>query len=583
MERVYVLATNKIEILILVAIIVLAGASVSDAADQPAIRISVSADKSKIPVPVTGRLFLMISHQRTKEPRLTAPGTYVYYFNDPDTPYAALFAVDVSSWKPNRTVVVGRGAVGYPYSSLSELPAGEYYIQAVFNVYTRFARADGHTIYAHADAGEGQAFNLSPGNLVSEPQLMRLNPQKGMQLRLKLTRVLPPIESVPDSRYVKTVHVKSALISRFWGADMYFGATVVLPKDYDKHPDVHYPVVFQMGHFDEGAPLQYSDEEPEAPAADATAKQIKSYRWHKAFHDAWTSDSLPRVVLISLQHPTPYYDDSYLMNSANNGPWEDAFFKEMLPFLEAKFRIIPQPYARVLFGGSTGGWVSAALQIRHPRDFGGSWSFVPDPLDFTEFCNINLYKDGNAFRIPGYEWIAPERYFSRGVSGEPHFRWRDMSRLSEVLGSKGRSGENLDMWSAVFGPVGTDGYPKPVWDHISGDIDHAVVEYWRKHDFDLREYLQRNWNEIGADLVGKLHFAVGDMDNFYLNNAVYRMQDLLEASTPSYGGSFKFGRPKIGHEWLGYEPWPTALFEEMASQIEQNSPEMDRPAQWRYQ
>ncbi len=561
-----------------------AGVGVSGAAlARPAIRVNITLDATAHPAPVTGRVFLMISRNQDLEPRLVPQYTFVYYFDDPSMPFAPLFGKDVDDLAPGKAVTMDEKTLGFPYASLRDFPPGEYSVQAVLNVYTKFERADGHAVYAHANQGEGQQFHIAPGNLVSEPMRVRIDPARGVALNLKLTRVIPPIPIPPDTKYVKRVRFKSELISRFWGRDMDFGAIVVLPKGYDEHPEVRYPVVFQQGHWEEGIPAGYTEDLPDAPAADAPIAVVNRYQRKKAFHDAWLSDSFPRVILVSLQHPTPYYDDSYLANSANNGPWQDAFLQEMLPFLETKFRIIAKPYARVMFGGSTGGWISAALQIHRPNDFGGAWIFAPDPVDFREFLNVDLYSDDQAFVAPGYEWTAPERFMSRSVKGQPRVTVKGLSQLSAVLGSHGRSGEFLDMWSAVYGPVGADGYPRLVWDHATGKIDHTVAEYWRSHDFDLREYLQRNWNSIGPSLVGKLHFATGDMDNFYLNLAMYRMEEFLNSTAdPAFGGSVKFGRPMIGHIVFGYDPWPMAMLEDMAAQIERNTPAGDGPVQWRY-
>ena len=553
------------------------------AADAPRIHVSMSFDKALRAQAVNGRAFLMIGRKPGVEPRLTAPYTFAYYFNDPSMPYAPIYGMDVNELAPGQSVSMDETTPGYPFASLRNLPPGDYTLQAVLNVYTLFKRADGHSIYAHADRGEGQQFHVSPGNLVSEPVTLHIDPAQGIDVSLKFTRTIPEIKPVADTRYVKRVRFKSALISRFWGHDMWFSAIVVLPKGYDEHKNVRYPLVFHQGHFQEGVPFGFSEQAPPEAPADASPALQKHYRAAKAFHEAWQSESLPRMILVSLQHPTPFYDDSYLVNSANNGPWEDALFKEMLPFLEAKFRIIRKPYARVLTGGSTGGWISAALQIRHPREFGGAWSFCPDPVDFREFLNSDLYKDESAFTVPGYDWVAPERFMSRTVKGEPRVTVRSLSQISAVLGSNGRSGEFLDMWSAVYGPVGTDGYPRLIWDHGTGKIDHEVAEYWRSHDFDLRDYLERNWSQVGPNLVGKLHFICGDMDNFYLNLSMYRLEEFLKsAKDTEYGGSFTYGRPMIGHEYYGYDPWPIPMLEEMAATISRNAPAGDDPSSWRY-
>ncbi len=554
------------------------------AADGPPIQVSVTLDRNARAEPVTGRLFFMITRKEGVEPRLAAGATYAYYFNDPSLPYAPLFGMDVSALQPGKAAVMDDTALGYPFRSLRDLPAGDYVVQALLNVYTQFKRADGHTIWAHADNWEGQQFHLSPGNLVSEPAKVRLDPGRGIKLSLNLSRAIAPIKPPQDTRYIKYVRFKSELISKFWGRDMYFGAIVVLPKGYDEHPDVRYPVVFHQGHFQEGAPLGFTEEEPKPPPAGASPRTQKRYRGQKTLYDAWLGNApLPRMILVSLQHPTPYYDDSYLANSVNNGPWADALFKEMLPLLEKKFRMIGKPYARVMTGGSTGGWVTAALQIHYPDEFGGAWSFCPDPVDFREFVNVDLYKDDYAFTVPGYEWIAPERPMSRTVKGQPRMTVRELSRLSEVLGTRGRSGEFLDMWSAVYGPVGPDGYPRLIWDHRTGKIDRQVIEYWRAHNFDLREYLERNWSTIGSKVVDKLHFACGDMDNFYLNLAMYRLEDFLKsAKNPEYTEPFKWGRPMIGHEFWGYDPWPVAILEDMAEKITRNAPKGEDSSRWRY-
>jgi hypothetical protein len=119
-----------------------------------------------------------------------------------------------------------------------------------------------------------------------------------------------------------------------------------------------------------------------------------------------------------------------------------------------------------------------------------------------------------------------------------------------VLGSHGRSGQQLEAWEAVYGPVGVDGYPRPLWDKQSGRIDQQVALYMRDHGYDLRYYLEQNWPRIGQQLVGKIHMYCGDMDNFYLNLAVYRLEDFLRTtSNPFYGGTFEYGRPMKGHGW----------------------------------
>ena len=259
------------------------------------------------------------------------------------------------------------------------------------------------------------------------------------------------------------------------------------------------------------------------------------------------------------------------MNSANIGPYGDVLLQELLPAIENNFRTIAEPWARVLSGGSTGGWITAALQPYHPKTFGGAWSFCPDPVDFSYFMQIDIYEDANAFWVPDQKWVRTEQILSRSVEGEPMNTVRRVAQLNKTLGSKGRSAEVTDMWSAIHGPVGKDGYPVLIWDNDTGEIDHEVAKYWRDNGFDLRQYAENNWAEIGPDLVGKLHFACGDMDQFYLNLSMYEMQAFLEErSDPPYGGTFRFYRPKVGHSFAGYDSM-TELHRNMLKHIEKHA------------
>jgi hypothetical protein len=132
----------------------------------------------------------------------------------------------------------------------------------------------------------------------------------------------------------------------------------------------------------------------------------------------------------------------------------------------------------------------------------------------------------------------------------------------------------------VYGPVGPDGYPKPLWDKQSGRIDPQVALYMRDHGYDLKYFLEQNWPKIGPQLVGKLHLYCGDMDNFYLNLAVYRLEDFLtRTTTPAYGGSFEYGRPLKGHGW---HPMDQAqLLRMMAEYIRKHEP-AGADGSWRY-
>lgn len=501
---------------------------------------------------ITGRVFVMISNNKKREPRLQAGSWHR------SIPF---FGKDVHNLKPEELTVIDENILGYPLKSLSEIPAGDYYVQGLINIYTEFHRSDGHLIWAHMDQWEGQQFNRSPGNLYSEIKSFHLNPSKGYKIKLSLDKVIPPIKIPEDTKWVKHIKIQSQLLTEFWGHPIYLGAIVLLPKGYDTHPDVYYPVHYKQGHF--------------------SLRPPNGFKEGSKFYKVWTSEDFPRMICVTFQHPCPYFDDSYAVNSANCGPYGDAIMTELIPYIEEHFRIIQRPYARVLSGGSTGGWEALALQVFHPDFFGGTWSFFPDPIDFRYYQLTNIYKDKNAFSKK-YGWMRAERPLMRDVHGQVLVTMRQMSQLEAVLGSKGRSGQQLDIWQAVYGPVGEDGYPKPIWDKLTGEIDHEVAQYFREH-YDLRYYIEKNWSWLGPKLVGKLHMLCGDMDNFYLNEAVCELENFLEKTkNPYYAGSFQYGRPRKGHGWTPYGRATGKLERIMAQYITENAPKEEDGKQWKY-
>ena len=554
--------------LVLIAILLAAMATPNSAvaAEGPGPTIEISFPASLNSKPITGRILVVFAQDAKREPRLQIgwPG---------DAP--PVFGIDVRELKPGAPAVLDSRAPGSPLASLKDLPAGDYFVQALLNLYTKFHRSDGHEIWAHMDQWEGQQVSRSPGNLYSEPQKVHLDPHAGYHLKLALAKIIPPVEVPPDTPWVKRVKFQSAQLSRFWGHPMYIGATILLPKGYDEHPNVRYPVVYLQNHFNLAAPFNFHT----APAGQDAHGPSDPHGYE--FYQAWNSADFPRVIAVTFQHPTPYYDDSYAVNSANNGPYGDALMTEVIPYVEEHFRIIDESYARVLTGGSTGGWESLALQVLHPEFFGGTWTFCPDPIDFRRYQLSNVYEDDNAFIEPGHKWIHPKRYLQRRPDGQPEVTMEDYSHFEAVLGSHDRSSDQLAAWEAAYGPVGADGYPKPLWDKTTGVIDHSVAIYMRDHNYDLRYYIETNWPRIGPQLVGKLHLYTGDMDSFYLNLGVYMLEDFLKGTKdPNYAGSFEYGRPMKGHGWMpmSYQD----LVRQMVEEIARHAPAGEDVRAWHY-
>ena len=519
--------------------------------------------------PITGRAFLFVARTDKEEPRQQS---------GPDRDSEPFFGVDVDALTPGKPVTIDPTVPGFPVASLAKLPAGDYYVQGMLLPYTRFKRGDGHTIWAHMDAGEGQRFNAAPGSLVSEVQKVHIDPaRKTAAVSLSLTKTIPAVPAAQETEWVKRFRITSKLASQFWGHPMTLGAVVLLPKGYAENTTKRYPVVYTVGHYSERAPLGFTFEgcdKPETPEARKQRLERTNREPGCEFQQAWTSGKVPEMIAVFIQHTTPYYDDSYVLNSANNGPYGDAITQELIPEIDKRFRTVAAPYARVLTGGSTGGWDVLALQIHYPNVFGGAWGLFPDQLDFRNYQFGNVYADTNAYVQVDGSWLPREIPSSRTPEGLTTLTVREENQAELVIASKGRSGGQWDGWQAAWAPVGADGYPKAVWDKRTGHINRDVVESMREKGYDLRDYAERNWKTLGPELVGKLHIAVGDMDNYFLNLGVYRMESFLESTKepgkgPYYAGSVEYGRPLKPHGW---QPWTNQeLLRLMMAQVEKNA------------
>jgi hypothetical protein len=491
------------------------------------VRFEIRVPTSVRSEPLTGRVYVIISSDSTRDPR-----TQVARVGTP------LFGHDVERLTPGAPAVVSGMDLGTPVFDMADIPPGDYWVEPFVNVYSEFKRADGHVLWMHDDQWEGQNWARSPGNIYGTARKIHLDPKSKTVIKLVADHVIPPIVVPADNEYVQRFKFQSPSLTKFWGRPIYLGATVLLPRDY-KTSTISYPVNYLQGHFSLSAPYGFEA----APGSRGATSP--------SFHDEWLSDKFPRMLVVTFQHPTPYFDDSYAVNSVNSGPYGDAIMNELIPEVEKRYRVIREPWARWLSGGSTGGWESLALQIYHPDFFGGTWSSCPDPVTFSDVEGVNMYKDANAFYKQYSEWQLTPTVNSREVNGAIRQTAQQRYWMELVNGTHGRSGTGQqDVWQSTWGPIGTDGYFKPAVDSRTGKIDHSVTDSWREN-YDLLYYLQRNWTTVGPKLVDKIHVYVGNMDSFFLDRATRELQAWMKTTqNPHYEGYFVYGDQKP-HCWSG--------------------------------
>ena len=508
-------------------------------------RFSVTFPVARSSAPIDGRVLVYLSADTTKEPRFGASDAVTT---------AQVTGVDVDGWRPGAPVTVDGTAFGYPVESLRDLPPGRYRVQAMVNRYQTFRRADGHVVKLPPDRWEGQQPTRKPGNLYSPPVTVTIGARS--RVALELTEEIPPVAdfTAQETEYVKYVRIRSERLSAFWGTDMYLAAWVTLPEGFEAHPGARYPLVINHGHFP-SSPSGWRETPPDTTLVPdfSTRFNLRGYNRiqqelaYQLFRD-WTSPGFPRMLLVEIQHATPFYDDSYAVNSANNGPYGDAITYELIPEIERRFRGIGQGWARFTFGGSTGGWEAMAVQMFYPDEFNGAWIACPDPIDFRHYTTVNIYSDRNAYHTEG-AFRRTKRPAQRNYLGHITATVEDMNRRELALGTRTRSGDQFDVWESVYSPVGPDGYPARLWDKRTGVIDTAVARYWREH-WDLSYILQRDWATLGPKVRGKLRLYVGDMDNYYLNNAVYEVEKFLRSANPPADAVVDYG-DRDEHCWNG--------------------------------
>jgi S-formylglutathione hydrolase FrmB len=482
------------------------------------LRFEVTVSPGLISTPLSGRLLVVMGRANQPEPRLAIGQTGL--------DASPVLARDVRDLSGGSAEIVDHRAVSFPIESLSRLPAGDYYVQAVFD-----SNADLKSVNA-------------PGNYYSESQRVHLDPAHGQLVKLQLSRRVPPEELPSQTDYVKFVKIQSELLSRFHKRPIHLRAGVILPRDYSSETARRYPLRVHIGGY--GARFTH------AKGMMATAT---------LFQRTWLAEGTPRMILLFLDGDGPF-GDCYQVNSDNNGPYGDALTQELIPYVEQKFRCIGQPYARFVEGGSTGGWVSLALQVFYPDFFNGAWSGFPDGVDFRQFQLINIYRDGNAYMNEhGFE-----RPSARDLNGDVRFTVRHECQMENVMGlgdSWTMSGEQWGAWNATYGPRGADGRPVPLWEPATGKINRAVVDHWKKYD--LRMVLEQSWNTLGPKLRGKLTIWVGEADEYFLNNAVHLLDEFLSKASPAYEGRIMYG-PGKGHGWMAINE--RQMMDEMAAALE---------------
>jgi hypothetical protein len=480
----------------------------------------VSLDVS-FSAPVSGRLLLFIAPA-------SGDGAQVdINMMSPESVYVA--AKEISRLAPGQSVDIDSDDLVFP-RPLSQAPAGSYRVQAVLDV-------------AHNFNYVGRA----PGDPISVPVTVDL--PFSASPTLTLAKVVPeppdPLAQRPDvNAALKPLDFVSPVLSKFWGRDVHMRGWILLPPGFQDHPKDRYPTVYFTHGF--GGTLQ----------------SLRS-RYAPVLYDRMKQGKMPEMIWVLLDESSPTGTHEFA-DSVNNGPWGTALTTELIPHIEAAYRMDARVSGRFLQGHSSGGWATLWLQIHYPKVFGGTWSTSPDPSDFHDFSTIDLYAPHANF------YHAPDGTLNPILRdhGQPRATMQRLAGLESVLGDYGGQ---LASFEWVFSPRGPDGRPKPLFNRTTGEIDPTVAAYWRSH-YDLVEYLNGNWKALGPNLKGKIHLIVGTDDTFYLDGAAHSLESTLKRLGGDPHFTFLADRSHFNVYFERDDRW--ALFDRIAAEMY----EVARPA-----
>ena len=340
----------------------------------------------------------------------------------------------------------------------------------------------------------GRQAGLSEGDVHSDVAEMAYDVDGSDSIRLELDRVVEP-RVLPEEGRVRLFELVSPALSEFHGFDYTIRAGVLLPRSYvagEKRPVVYSVTGFGGSHMGIG-------------------------RWAARVEGTALDD-----CILVVPDATNLYGHSVFCDSRSIGPWGEALVHELIPALEKEFGGLGAEQ-RYVTGVSSGGWSSLWLQVAYPEEFAGCWSHVPDPIDFHDFQQINLYEaleDGTPRNMYVDENGAARPLARRGET--VMLTYKEFVQREHVLNPGGQ----IRSFEATFGPPNADGTPGRVFDVETGVIDHEAAQAWRPYD--ISHQLLTRWDELRASLSGKIHVYAGGVDTFYLEGAVERFQGLAE-------------------------------------------------------
>jgi hypothetical protein len=453
--------------------------------------VQLSADEKQ---PVSGRLLLFAMDAAAAKAQVKQGAVTEIDANPFHPEQVSIAAENIDRLTPGETVDIDADHMAYP-AGWSKLPPGDYLVQAVLDVghdYNYLGRTAG-------DIVSGVVTVHVPDSNIPTLTLDQTVPSQD-PWQLPDSVPAPLRQAALDARqHSQLIDFVSPSLSAFWGRPIHMLGHVLLPPGYDPSSNQRYPTVYFTHGF-----------------GGNNDRLVRPMAYVEA---GMASGQMPSMIWVFLDESSATGTHEFA-DSVNNGPWGQALTTELIPYLESHYKMDGDANGRFLNGHSSGGWATLWLQTRYPQIFGGTWSTSPDPSDFHDFTGPDLYAPhANVYHKPdGTPWPLVRD------KGQVLGTFEQFAKMERVLGPYGGQMASFE-W--VFSPRGKDGRPEQLFNRDTGDVDPAVVTYWRDH-YDIAYRLQNNWPALKPDLDGKIHLYVGTADTFYLDGAAHHLKAVLD-------------------------------------------------------
>jgi S-formylglutathione hydrolase FrmB len=181
----------------------------------------------------------------------------------------------------------------------------------------------------------------------------------GSWLSAQVQTIVP--EVVSGAKPVTVEHIKihgAALEGNLEGDAVDRDAIVFLPPSYEKDKKRHYPVVYALHGYSIGAE-----------------------QWSHEIHVPQTIEGAfakgSREVIVVLPDSKTVYNGSMYSSSATTGDFENYIARDVVAYMDAHYRTIPNRQSRGLVGHSMGGYGASRIGMKHPEVFGALYIMSP--------------------------------------------------------------------------------------------------------------------------------------------------------------------------------------------------------------